>query len=136
MANKKRVAEDNRGARDEKAQTRDDKPQVQITPTVPRPPILPLLLFLTTLQHHQISDSEGWSKGGQQQHTNLHIYESPMKIYRILVGASKAPLKGYPESGGIKDLLLESGILSLGIRNPAQEIHNFPNDWNLEFQFH
>ena len=59
-----------------------------------------------------------------------------MKIYRILVRASKAPLKGYPESGGIKDLLLESGILSFGIRNPAQEIHNPPNDWNLEFQFY
>ena len=39
-----------------------------------------------------------------------------------------------PDSGKI--LLVESGILSLGIRNTAQGIRNLSNDWDPEYKFH
>ena len=38
------------------------------------------------------------------------------------------------ESG--KNLHVESGILSFGIRNTAQRIRNPTNDWNPESKFH
>ena len=39
-----------------------------------------------------------------------------------------------PESGNV--LLVESGILGFGIRNPAQGLLNPTNDWKPRYKFH
>ena len=78
MANKKRDAEDNRGARDEKAQTRDDKPHVQITP----PPLSPVPLSFRSCSSKQrfniprlaIASARLWTRWGGDNSTHQFVH--------------------------------------------------------------
>ena len=44
-------------------------------------------------------------------------------------------MKGNPDSGYRKFLIVESEILGFGIQNTTEEIHNPTNDWNPESKF-
>ena len=66
----------------------------------------------------------------------MELARPPTNPFLCTVARSAAPCKGIQISESGKNLHVESGILSFGIRNTAQRIRNPTNVWNPESKFH
>lgn len=89
-----------------------------------------LMLNMNSLQLHKLLQYLNI-----QAHVTEKISFSFMScLYNYEPSITLTPCKGIRSPESRKFLLVESGILGFGIRNPAPGIRNPANDWNPEFK--
>ena len=129
-----------RGMRKFKAQTEDDKPHLQI-----KPPLSPVPLSFGSCYSKQrfniprlgIASAGLWTRweGDNSAHQFAHLRVRPWRFTEFDAGPLRHHLKVIRNPGNQR---FAFGIRYPELWNPksSQEIHNSPNDWNLEFKFH